>query len=345
MIRSIKLAMVLMAAMWIGASGLWAQATGFGAAEPYVVQKGDTATKIAKQHYGKPGLGKLLWEANKSLVAHPNRLTVGDTIYLFPEEALRARKGTVVPPPPEEEPRKLYDRGELLKISFPKFFSFVADERGLGRTGSIRAKVKKTVVDAKNDVSYDVEELYEIRHVGDIMTSDEHPGYTSGDGADKARYAGKTLLSTNDTIMVRFTEDLAKILDSDTYGDSDPYFREFPIYGRLHTVKATADSNRVDRNKNVGSMFKYKGMLTVVARVDGLAPLEPRRAKALKNRGGTKTGQGYEPVTYVARITSAVDSVELNDEVFFFVPLEPGPERLLEPPYVERPDSYTSLGN
>ena len=349
MIRSIKLAMVLMAAMWIGAAGLWAQATDFGPAEPYVVQKGDTATKIAQKHYGKPGLGKMLWEANKSLVAHPKRLTVGDTIYLFPEETLRARKGTTVPPPPEADPKKLYDRGELLKISFPKYFNFIADGRGLGEAGTIRAKVKKTIVDNKNDTSHDVEELFEIRHVGSIISSSEHPGYgaTTGTGADRnqARYAGKTLLSTNDDIVVQFYEDIAKILDSDTYGDSDPYFREFPIYGKTHNVQGAKTADRVDKGKNLGSLYRYKGNMTVVARVEGVAPLEPRRAKALKNRGGTKGGQGYEPVSYVARITSAVDAVELDDDIFLFVPLMPGPERQLEPPYVERPDSYTPLGN
>lgn len=349
MIRGIKLAMVLTAAMWIGASGLWAQTTDFGSAEPYVVKKGDTATKIAQNHYGKPGLGKMLWEANKSYVAHPKRLTVGDTIYLFPEETLRARKGAAAGLPPGAAPKSLYDRGELLKISFPKYFNFVADERGLGGSGAIRAKVKKTVVDNKNETSQDVEESFEIRRVGKIIASSEHPGFGSayGNGAnrDKARFSGKTLLTTNDTIIIQFYEDIAKILDSDTYGDSDPYFREFPIYGRSQTVRGSTLSDRVDKGKNLGSLYQYRGNMTVVARIEGIAPLEPKNAKALKRGGGNKPGQGYEPVNYVGRITSSVDAVELDDDIFLFVPLMPGPERKLEPPYVERPGSYTPLGN
>lgn len=345
MIRSIKLAMVLTAAMWLGAAGLWAQPAEMGGAQPYVVQKGDTASKIAKQHYGKAGLGTLLWEANKNLVAHPKRLTVGDTIYLFPEETLKARKRTAVPPPPLEEPVNLYDRGKYLSLSFPKYFSFMADERGLGSSGgTIRAKVKKTVVDNKTGDSQDVEEMFEIRRVGKIVSSDEHPGYAYAPPSDTARYLGRSILATNDDVMVMFYEDLAKILDSDSYGDSDPYFREFPIYGRKGSVRAATYEDRVDRGKNLGSLYYYKGNLTVVARVEGVAPLEPRASKALKKRGG-KAAQGYEPVSYVARITSAVDAVELDDDIFLFVPLTPGPERLLEPPYVERPDSYTSLGN
>ena len=344
MIRSLKLAMVLTVAMLFGATGLWAQASEFGAAEPYVVQKGDTVSKIAKKHYGKASLGQHLWEANKNLVAHPNRLTVGDTIYLFPEDTLKARKGTVVPPPPMSEPTNLYDRGKFLEISFPKFFSFMADERGLGGSGTVRAKVKKTVVDNRNETSYDVDELFEIRHVGRIISSDEHPGYVYGDGADRARYAGKTILATNDDVVVHIGEDLAKILDSDTYGQSDPYFREFPIYGKAHTVRASVQNDRADRGKNLGTMYRYKGNLTIVARVEGTAPLETRRAKAMK-RSGSKTDQGYEPVSYIGKITSSVDAIELDDVIFLFVPLNPGPERVLEPPYVERPDTYTSLGN
>lgn len=342
--RSIKLAMALMAAMWIGASGLWAQTVNVGAAEPYVVQKGDTASKIAKNHYGKAGLGALLWEANKNLVANPKRLTVGDTIYLFPEKTLKARKGTVVPPPAVAEPENLYERAKFLEMSYPKYFNFVADERGLGGSGTVRAKVKKSIVDAESGSPKNVEELFEIRHVGNIISSDEHPGYVYADGADKARYMGKTILSTNDDVVIHFTEDVARILDSDTYGESDPYFREFPIYGKVHNVRASINKDRVDKNKNLGTMYRYKGNVSIVARVEGLAPLEPKRSKALK-KSGAKKNQGYEPVTYVARITSTVDAVELDDHIFLFVPLAPGPERMLEPTYVEPPDSYTSLGN
>jgi hypothetical protein len=47
----------------------------------------------------------------------------------------------------------------------------------------------------------------------------------------------------------------------------------------------------------------------------------------------------------VGRITYAEDAVELNDRIFIFAPLNPGPERVLDAPLVEPPDSYVSLGD
>ena len=335
-----RLLMVLMlAAFCLSAGVLAAQVSEFGPAQAYVVQKGDSAASIAKRFYGKASLGGKLWQANRNLVANPKRLTVGDTIYLFPESTLLAGKGTAVPPPPQEKPAELYDRGSLINMAFPKYFSFLADGRGLGETGVMRVKVKK----ADPLTGETSEGVFEVREVGSVVASDEHPGLFYGDGADKARYAGKTMLSTNDEVFVRFTEDLAKILDSDTYGDADPYFREFPIYGRSYSSREP-DQGRVDRGMTVGEIYRYKGLLTVAARVDGLAPLKPNAVKALKKRGNARN-QDVEPVTYAARITYVEDVVDLNDKVFVFVPLNPGPERLLEPPYVEPPDSYTSMGD
>jgi hypothetical protein len=84
----------------------------------------------------------------------------------------------------------------------------------------------------------------------------------------------------------------------------------------------------------------------VVARVEGLAPLTPSSSKSLKKKkgGAGYRGQDMEPVTYVARITYAEDAIELNDRIFIFVPLNPGPERTLDAPYVEPADSYVSIG-
>ena len=339
----LRILMIVAAAlMLLCASTLSAQVGEFGAAEAYVVKKGDTAASIAKRHYGKSSLGSKLWQANKNLVAHPKRLTVGDTIYLFPESALLAGKDTAVPPPPLEKPTELYDRGQLLDTSFPKYFNFVADGRGLGESGAMRIRVKKTVKEKTDDLGYDVDELYEVRDVGYIIASAEHPGLMYGDGADKARHFGKVMLSTNDQVMVQFTDDLTKILDSDTYGDQDPYFREFPIYGPSQSVLGS-QKGRADHGKRLGEIYQYKGTLTVVARVEGLAPMPPKVSKKVKKR--SLQNQDIEPVSYVARITAAVDSVELDDHVFIFVPLLPGPERVLEPPFVEQPDTYVSLGD
>lgn len=344
--KRVRMILVLAVAICLAAPGLWAQVNEFGPAQAYVVQKGDTAASIAKRHYGKASLGSKLWQANKNLVAHPKRLTVGDTIYLFPESTLKASKATAVPPPPEGPVNELYARGELYRGSFPKHFSFVADGRGLGESGAIRTKIKREVpvegAGAEGPFRV-VENLYEVRNVGEIIASSEHPGLVYNDGADKAKYWGKIMLSTNDEVYVRFTEDMAKILDSDTYADHDPYFRELPIYGVSYSTREP-DPNRVDRGHTLGEIYRYKGTLNIIARVEGLAPLSPRAAKSLKKKG-KKIGQDVEPVSYVARITNAVDAVSINDRVFVFVPLEPGPERSLEPPFVEPPDSYTSLGN
>ncbi len=188
-----------------------------------------------------------------------------------------------------------------------------------------------------------IDQLFEVRHVGAIIASSEHGGLFYGDGADRASKSGKTMLSTNDEVMVQFTEDLAKILDSDTYSDSDPYFREFPIYGQSYAVRE-GDKNRVGHGQTKGEIYRYKGKLTVVARVDGLAPLSKSASKKLRQKKRNRN-QDVEPVSYVARITYAVDAVNLDDEVFFFVPLEPGPERRLDSPFVEPPDTYVSLGD
>ena len=333
--------MVLAAALLLPASGLWAQVSDFGPAPPYVVQKGDTAAGIAQRIYGKPSLGARLWEANRGLVAHPGRLTAGDTIYLFPEATLLAGKRTAVPPPPLGEPVSLYDQGRLFTGSFPKYFNFLADGRGLGESGSVRVTVKR-----QDPLSgQPIDSLFEVRNVGQILASSYHNSLYHGGPAEKARGAGKTIMSTSDDVIIVFTEDLAKILDSDTYGNPDPYFREFPIYGQSGPGSRGTNPRRVDRGQTLGEIYVFKGLVTIVARVEGLAPLPPKAVKALKKKKGGAAGQGVEPVSYVGRITYSEDAVELNDHVFTFVPLAPGPERVLEPPLVETPDSYVSLGN
>ena len=331
--------MVLAAALFLTASGLGAQSSDFGPAQAYVVQKGDTASSIARRIYGKSSLGGKLWEANRNLVAHPEKLTVGDTIYLFPEATLMAGKKTAVPPPPLGEPASLYDRGEWFNGSFPKYFNFLADGRGLGESGSLRVTVKRV----EPHTGRPIDALYEVRQVGQVLASAYHNSLYYGDATDKARDFGATLLSTNDNVILQFTEDLAKILDSDTYGDSDPYFREFPIYGVSGKGSRGSFPGRVDRGKTLGELYTFKGLVTVVARVEGLAPLPSKAAKTLKSKKGA-AGQDVEPVSYVGRITYAEDAVELTDHVFFFVPLDPGPERVLDAPAVEPPDTYVSLG-
>jgi hypothetical protein len=324
----------LWAMLTMGASTLWAQEV----AQPYVVQKGDTAASIAKKFYGKTSLGAKLWQANRNLVANSNKLTAGDTIYIFPESTLAAGKTTAVPPPPGPKPAELYQRGELLDVGFPKYVSFLADGRGLGGGGAIRLTIKR--IDPVTRA--EIDQLYEVREVGQILASNRG-GPVAGDGTDKARYPGSLLLYNKARVNIRFTEDLAKILDSDTYGDSDPYFREFPIYGVSGSVQETMTS-RADHRRNVGEIYHYKGKVKIVARTEGLAPLSVHDQKNLKRRQG-RTNQDAEPVSYVGEITYSEDAIEMNDRLFVFVDLEPGYERRLDPPFVEPAGSYNSLGD
>ncbi len=259
---------------------------------------------------------------------------------LFGGKALAQRNAVTPPPPPGGAKAPLYDSGRLLEAAFPKYFTYLADGRGLGGGGVVRVTVK--YVDPKTGRAN--ETLCEVREVGEILASNERGPFTrGGDGEEKARTIGRTLLSTNDEVMVRFTEDLAKILDSDTYGDSDPYFREFPIYGVGETVQSTTEG-RVDKFNSVGEIYQYKGRLTVAARVEGLAPISAWDSSGLKKRKNARN-QDAEPVSYVARITYAEDAVQWGDRVFLFNPLEPGPERQLDPPFLEPAGGYNSLGN
>jgi hypothetical protein len=226
----------------------------------------------------------------------------------------------------------------MFHSGLPKYFNFLADRRGLGESGSVRVTVKR----ADPQSGRAIDSPHEVRDVGLVLASSNRNILYQGNSAEKIKLFGKTMLSTSDDVIVMFTEDLAKILDSDTYGDSDPYFREFPIYGASGKASQGPDPGRVDYGRTLGELYSFKGLVTVVARVEGLAPLPAGAAETLKRKKGG--GQDVEPVSYVGRITYSEDVVELNDHVFCFVPLEPGPERVLDAPLVEQPDSYVSLG-
>ncbi|MDR3153497.1 MAG: LysM peptidoglycan-binding domain-containing protein [Deltaproteobacteria bacterium] len=308
--------------------------------EAYVVQPGDTLGSIARRFYGKSSLGSALWRANRNLVAHPRKLTPGDTIYIFPETTLALRRPVEVPPVPMQDPDTLYETPQQAQMAFPKYFSFVADPRGQGGTGITRIHIKR-----QDPVQGPVDQLYEVHQVGEIIASNERGGSMPNDGLAMTA-PGRIMLSTGDDVVVRFTEDVAKLRDSDTYEDPDPYFTTFPIYSPEPSIIET-ERRRPDYRANLGQLFHYKGRLTVVARVEGLAP--PSRAatgRATRRNGsrGTALNQDLEPVSYVARITYAEDAIRTNDKILLFVPTDPGPERRLDPPYVENPGSYASPG-
>jgi hypothetical protein len=376
--------LILALAIGLGlAIGLAAPAAPDALAQPqtqsYVVQKGDTIYTIAREFYGKSSLGPALWRANRELVAHPRRLTPGDTIYIFPETTLALKRPIQVPPEPMENPVTLYEAPQPLQMAFPKYFSYLADPRGQGGTGVTRLRVKKKVLvldetgkpvqgtrrypalDENNevaldenrrpiyheeevDVYQDSDELYEVHLVGEIVGSSDRGAPYPGDYGDRSA-PGRMLLSTGDNVIVRFVQDVAKLRDSDTYEDPDPYFTTFPVYAVNASVRET-ESLRPDFGQNMGQIFRYKGRVTVVARVEGIAPPSASATSRAvrRQRGGNAMGQDLEPVTYVARITYSEDAINLNDKVMLFIPADPGPERRLDAPHVEDPATYASPG-
>ena len=50
----------------------------------YTVEKGDTLSKIAKQHYGDAAKWKALFEANRDVIKNPDLIQIGWVIKLPP---------------------------------------------------------------------------------------------------------------------------------------------------------------------------------------------------------------------------------------------------------------------
>jgi phage tail protein X len=331
-----------------------------GPTQTYVVQKGDTINSIARRFYGKSSLGPKLWNANKALVANPRRLTPGDTIYIFPESTLALNKPVEVPPKPESPlpgtyrplQEDLYHKERLLNTSFPEYFSFVADPRGQGGTGITRIHVKRLETYKDVDPSSGeiletestrlIDRLYEVHEVGEIIASSERGFPIDNDTYNRTKM-GRLLLSTGDQVVVRFTQDLASILDSETYEDFDPYFNVFPIYGMEDFVQGP-NINRPDYSATIGQVFKYRGKLNIVSRVEGLAPTSGLTSSRAKRSTADKHGQDIGRVSYVGKITYSEDAIQISDRIFAFVPTDPGPERRLDSPYTEPPDTYVSPG-
>jgi hypothetical protein len=238
---------------------------------------------------------------------------------------------------PEGPPQNLYEEDEIIKLAFPKYFSFVADPRGQGGTGITRIHVKKRHPKT-NEL---IDQLYEVHIVGNIISSSER-GMTVSNNGFSLTAPGRLLLSTGDNVIVRFTEDLAKLRDSDTYEDSDPYFTSFPVYGLMDMIPEP-EKSRPDFKKAQGQIFQFKGRINVAARVEGLAPpTSSISARAKQNK--KDLNQDLEPVSYVARISYSEDAININDKILLFIPTDPGPEKYLDPPYVEPAGTYASPG-
>jgi hypothetical protein len=305
--------------------------------EAYVVQKGDTANSIAKRFYGKSNLGSRLMTANRNFLANPKRLTPGERIYLFPETTLALRRPVEMPPLPEISPSTLYKTNQLLQVAFPKYITFAADIRGLGGSGVSRVRINR-----KDPVTGAIiDDYFEVRPIGEIISSQDRGATIVDDGFSRT-FPGRTLLSTGDIVIVRFTEDLAKILDSDTYDDSDPYFRTFPVY-TIGTTINEPDKQSPNYGQPLGNLVRFRGTITIGARIEGLIP-PSQSASGRAKRNSRYHNSDLDPVSYEGVITYTEDPIEIADKVMVFVPLDPGPERRLDPPFVEPPDSYASPG-
>jgi hypothetical protein len=241
-----------------------------------------------------------------------------------------------MPPQPEVSPTRLYQTNQLLNQAFPKFVTFAADVRGLGGSGVNRVRIKRI----NPSTQQLIDEYYEVREIGEIISSMDRGATIVDDGFSQTS-PGRTLLSTGDQVIIRFTEDVAKILDSDTYEDSDPYFRSFPIYS-VGSVIHEPDRSRGDYGQPLGNLMQYKGNVSIGARIETLIPASPSSSSRTKSRDERNTD--LDPVSYVGSITYTEDSIMVADKIMIFVPLDPGPERRLDPPYVEPAGSFVSPG-
>jgi hypothetical protein len=301
------------------------------ATQSYVVQRGDTAERIARRFYGKSNLGARLWQANRHLVAHPNQLTAGDTIYLFPESTLALRRPVEMPPEPEEPPIRLYDEGQRLEQSFPKNITLLTNIDG---RVPVRVHIKR------NDplTGAPIDQYFEVREVGEVISSIERGGSYIDNGIYQTK-VGRTMLTKGDQVYLRFTEDVAKILDSDTYNEDDPYFRTFPVYAVGEVIR----EQTTRRQRPLGELLLYRGNVTVDARIEGGYLPDAAFSDSVKRNLSAEHGL-IDPVTYHAFITYSEDAIRVADRVLMFVPIDPGPERRLDPPYVEGADTFVSPG-
>jgi nucleoid-associated protein YgaU len=59
---------------------------GPGGGQQYTVQKGDTLSKIAKQHYGEASKYKQIFEANRNILKDPDEIQPGQVLVIPPEK-------------------------------------------------------------------------------------------------------------------------------------------------------------------------------------------------------------------------------------------------------------------
>lgn len=56
--------------------------------QSYTIDKGDTLSKIAKEHYGNANAWKQIFEANRDVIDDPDRIFPGQVIKLPPRDSI-----------------------------------------------------------------------------------------------------------------------------------------------------------------------------------------------------------------------------------------------------------------
>lgn len=56
--------------------------------QSYTIEKGDTLSKIAKEHYGNANAWKHIFEANRDIIEDPDRIFPGQVIKLPPKDSI-----------------------------------------------------------------------------------------------------------------------------------------------------------------------------------------------------------------------------------------------------------------
>ncbi|MBW2623090.1 MAG: LysM peptidoglycan-binding domain-containing protein [Deltaproteobacteria bacterium] len=297
----------------------------------YTVKKGDTLWDISSKFYSDPFLWPALWALNQERLTNPHWISVGDELIIYDEEVLKKKAAEMAPamakaPEVAKAPESLYETGKPIETIFPKYFTYMASPGGIEGSGVNRIRVKKVVFETQ----WVVEPSQEVRRVsrkkvlntyadvyevGTIIASEE-TGYQPPGSSD---IHGKSMLSFFDNVVVHFTKDIAGLLESAAQGDPDPYFREYPIYALGRKIKEPEDKTG---RQLLGTLFHFKGVLTVVARVQTSKVL-PEKKKWYSFSLASKTKViDRDPVFYIARITESKDPIYIGDKVFIFKRLE-----------------------
>ncbi|MBW2061697.1 MAG: LysM peptidoglycan-binding domain-containing protein [Deltaproteobacteria bacterium] len=293
----------------------------------YTVKKSDTLWDICQKYYNDPFLWPALWALNQDRLTNPHWISIGDSLIIYDKEALLKKKAEITPPStaaaPAKEPKSLYERSKPIETIFPKYFTYLANPAGLENKGINRIRIKKVVFESKwvmdesnklcrIDSKKIVNTYAEMREVGEIIASEER-GFRPSWSGD---IHGRSMLSFFDNVIVHFTENVALILDSADHGELDPYFREYPVYGLDREVKEPQDEKG---KKSLGRLHRFKGVLTVVARIETSKVFTPeKKKKFLKKRKIIDR----EPIFYVARITQSKEPIEIGDRIFLFKRIE-----------------------